>query len=88
MWLHDGDDPAFRRSARGFQHRADLDGMVTVIVEYDRALPLSGARETPLDAAKPRKRLADRLDGHAELVSNGDRAGRIERVVVPRHRQP
>src|SRR6185312_15205295 len=41
MRLHDGDHAFFGRGARGFQHRADLDRMMRVVVEHRDAVPLA-----------------------------------------------
>ena len=43
--------------------------------------------EAPLHAAEAGKALADRLVGNAELVSDGDRAGRVLDIVLAGHRQ-
>ena len=53
MWLHDGDhlaEPVAWRAA--FQHRLDLDRVMTVIVDHDNTLGFAGLGEAPLDAAE------------------------------------
>jgi hypothetical protein len=59
MRLHDGDHLALGRGARGLQHGGDLDRVVAVIVEDQRAVPLAGLGEAALDPAEAGERLAD-----------------------------
>ena len=87
MRLHDRYHLSLCRGARRFQHCADLDRVVAIIVEDDRTIPLAGPREATLHAAEPRKRLADRVHRHAELIGDRDGARRIQRIVMTGHRQ-
>ena len=74
-------------SARGPQHRGDLDRVMAVIVDHGDAVPFAGPGEAPLDAAETRDRLADGIVGQPELMRHRDRGGGVERVVPSRHRQ-
>ncbi len=68
------------------QHGCDLDRVMAVIVEDQRAVPLAGLGEAPLDAAEAGQRRANALDRDAEIIGDRDRRGRIERIVMAGHR--
>ena len=85
--LHDRDHLASGRGARRPQHGGDLDGVMAVIVEDLGALPLARARKAALDAAERADRFADDRNRGAELVSDRDRGGGVQRVVAAGHRQ-
>jgi hypothetical protein len=65
----------------------DLHGVVAVIVEDQRAVPLAGPGEAPFDAAEAGQRLPDLRGGHTELAGDRNGGGGVQRVVPARHGQ-
>jgi len=51
------------------------------------AVPFAGAGEAALDAAEAGERLADLFGREAELIGDRDGGGRVQRIVMARHRQ-
>ena len=76
--LHHRDHLALGAFAGGAQYRGDLDRMMRVIIDNDRAVPFADARESPLDATEAGKRLANDVGLDPERVCDRDGCGCVQ----------
>ena len=78
------------RSSRAFarrrQHGADLDRVMGIIVDDQRAVDLADAGEAALDPGEALEARRQRRIVHPELDPDRDRGERVEDIVPPRHR--
>ena len=90
----EGDDDAPVESALGcIEGRLDLGGVVAVVIDDDdvaglavfREERLAQDREVALNSVEPRDGLPRHVEGHFELVGDGDDGERVEHVVRPGH---
>src|SRR5713226_8498755 len=81
MRLEHGDDPTLEASLGGGQRRADLDGVVTVVIDDDHASHLAAYLEAALDAGETGQRLLDREERNLEIEPDTDGGQRVEDVV-------
>src|SRR6185437_16823191 len=86
MRLEGGNDPPPRkRGARGGKRRANLGGVVRVVVDHGDPPRLAQSLESALHAAElrePRRHCGER---NSERVSAAERRERVEHVVPPGH---
>src|SRR5437879_11716720 len=81
--LKDGDEPGLEANLGGGQRRADLGGMVTVIVDDGHAARLTAYLEAALHAGETGQRLLDRVERNLEIEPDADgREGREEVCAV------
>src|SRR5687767_12088280 len=85
--LYNGDNVAPGRLPRGAEDRGDLYRVVAVVVDDGDARDDARAREAALDAGEALEALADRLGRYLELICDGYSGGRVEGIVLARHRQ-
>ena len=71
--------------ARGGERRANLRRMVAVIVDDRDAALLPALLESPVDAVKLRKPLANDVGRNLQLQTNRDRGRRVQHVVRAGH---
>ena len=78
------------RSSRAFarrrQHRADLDRVMGIIVDDQRAVDLADPGEAALDPGEALEAADERRIVHLELEPDRDRGERVEDIVPARHR--
>src|SRR5437667_165332 len=82
MRLKYGDEPTLEASLGGGQRRADLGGMVTVIVDDGHAARLAAYLEASLHAGETGQRLLDRVERNLEIEPDADGGEGIEDVVA------
>src|SRR5437879_6607068 len=80
--LKDGDEPGLEANLGGGQRRADLGGMVTVIVDDGHAARLAEYLEAALHAGETGQRLLDRVERNLEIEPDADGGEGIEDVVA------
>src|SRR5687767_15922209 len=88
MRLEQGDDAAARISPpRGIERRANLGGMVGIVVHDQCAEVVAEDLEAAVDTEELCERGRDHRYVDAELAADGDRGERVENVVLTGHEQ-
>src|SRR3982074_1501102 len=72
---------------RGCQGRANLSGMMTVVVDNRDPSRCTALLESAVDARKGRDRFPNLLDVYFQFQSDGEGRRRIQHVVYARHAQ-
>ena len=68
--LHHSDDVTLRCLAGSFQDCADLNRMMSVIINHGHPVPVAGAGKPPFHTLETQKRLADDLFRQSHLAGN------------------
>src|ERR1700687_4550443 len=87
MRLEDGVDPGKIAQLRCRQGRADLRGMMTVVVDHGDPPRCATLLKPAVDAGESRNRFPNLLDAYFQFETHCNSRSRIEHVVDARHTQ-